>query len=92
MKELLRKLFAPILRPFEAGEGEFAYRKSHRTILVAVGCLFLVLSAGGSIAALTAGQLSGLLPVLVFFVVALVCVVVGSLGSDRAVAKIWGNK
>nr|WP_237457527.1 hypothetical protein [Pseudomaricurvus sp. HS19] len=80
------------MRPFEAGEGAFSYKKSHRTILVAVGCLFLVLSVGGLVAAIMAGQLSGALPVVVFFVVALVCVVVGGLGSDRAVAKIWGNR
>lgn len=92
MKELLRKVFRPILSPFESGDGEFAYKKSHRTILIVVGCLFAVLAVGGIAAALVVGQYAGLLAVMVFFAVAVTCIVVGALGSDRAVSKIWGSK
>lgn len=82
----------PILRIFESGEGEYVYKKSHRKILLSVGALFLVLSAVSAISAITSAQLGGLIPFLVFFLVGLVCEVVGLLGSDRAVAKIWGSK
>ncbi len=45
MKEFLRKVFSPILDTFESGDDDYAYRPSHRTILIVVGVLFLVLSA-----------------------------------------------
>lgn len=91
MKDLLRKIFSPILKSFESGDGEYGYKKSHRKILVVMGSLFMVLSVASGISAVTASEVTGLIPVLVFFIVGLVCVVIGSLGTDRAVAKIWGN-
>jgi len=33
-----------------------------------------------------------LLPIVLFFVISLVCFVVGLLGSDSAVARIWGTR
>jgi UDP-N-acetylmuramyl pentapeptide phosphotransferase/UDP-N-acetylglucosamine-1-phosphate transferase len=92
MKSTLRNLFHPILRLFEAGEGEYRYEKSHRKILLAVGGLFLFLSAVSAALALASSQWGGLAPVLVFFLLGLVCEVIGLLGNDRAVAKIWGNR
>jgi hypothetical protein len=35
---------------------------------------------------------SALLPIVLFFVISLVCFVVGLLGSDSAVARIWGAR
>jgi hypothetical protein len=64
----------------------------HRKILIVVGVLFNAIWM--FTAYLYAGK-SGydfLLPVAVFFSVGLVCLVVGLLGNDRAVAKIWGNR
>lgn len=91
MKTLLRSLFSPILNQFESGEQTFSYKPSHRLILKTVGILFsciisfiLYLSVGGE-------TLGYLIPVTVFGAVSLVCLVVGFLGTDRAVAKIWGN-
>ncbi|TVZ37400.1 hypothetical protein P886_1741 [Alteromonadaceae bacterium 2753L.S.0a.02] len=92
MKDTLRKIFAPILNPFEEGEGPFSYRKSHRTILIAVGCLFLFLAISALVAGVVFDQLGAALPSLIFLLVGFCCVVVGALGSDRAVAKIWGSK
>lgn len=34
----------------------------------------------------------GLIPVAVFLAVGLVCEVVGALGSDKAVARMWKSK
>jgi hypothetical protein len=48
-----------------------------------VGFLFFVL---------VTGTLGGLFPVAVFSLISLVCAVVAALGSDGAVAKIWGNQ
>lgn len=92
MKTRLRKLLAPVLTPLESGEGEYRYKSSHRKILLAVGTLFMVLSVVSAVAAYYAQQAGAWLPFLVFFGVGSVCVIVGSLGSDRAVAKLWGNR
>ncbi|KPP98017.1 hypothetical protein [Marinobacter sp. HL-58] len=92
MKEVLRKVFWPILLFFEKGESAEGYRPSHRKILLAVGLLFLVLSGVSLLAALVAETLGALFPIILFFVIGLVCLVVGFLGSDSAVARIWGNR
>jgi single-stranded DNA-specific DHH superfamily exonuclease len=92
MEKILRRMFQPILRIFESADGEYRYEKSHRKILIAVGVLFLALSAVSAVLAITSSQLGGLIPFLVFFMIGFVCEVVGLLGSNRAVAKIWGNK
>ncbi len=94
-KDVFRKLFWPILYFFEDG-GEEAnaegYRTSHRKILFAVGFLFFVLSMATLFFVMVTGTLGGLFPVVVFSLISLVCAVVATLGSDSAVAKIWGNK
>lgn len=92
MKATFRKLSSPILSSLEQGEGEFVYKPSHRTILLAVGTLFLLLSIGVLIAVLVSGQFGAALPFLVFFAVAVYCLVVGFLGTDRAVAKLWNSR
>ena len=92
MKEQLRKLFSPLLDLFESGDGEYRYKASNRKILIAVGVLFLLLSLVSLVAAIHAMQPGAWLPFAVFFVVGAVCEIVGFLGSDRAVAKIWGNR
>lgn len=92
MKSSLRRLFAPVLDIFEAGEAEYAYKSSHRTILVVVGVLFLLLSLASLMMALAAGQWTAGVPFVVFFGTAAVCLIVGVLGNDRAVAKLWGRR
>ena len=92
MKEFLRKVFSPILNPFESGDDNYAYRPSHRKTLIVVGALFLVLSTGAAAATVVAELYGGLIPVAVFLAVGLVCEVVGLLGSDKAVARMWKSK
>ena len=92
MKDVMRKIFWPILSFFEKGGSEEGYRPSHRKILLVVGFLFLVLSAGSLFFSLFAATLSALLPIVLFFVISLVCFVVGLLGSNSAVARIWGSR
>jgi hypothetical protein len=41
---------------------------------------------------MNAGNAGFVLPALVFGTVGVVALVVGGLGNDRAVARIWGNK
>jgi len=92
VKESLRKVFSPILNPFEAGDDNYVYRPSHRKILIVVGTLFLVLATGAMAATLVAEMYGGLIPAAVFLAVGLVCEVVGLLGSDKAVARMWKSK
>lgn len=92
MKQLFRALFRPILRHFETDEASVNYRKSHRIVLNVVGGLFLLLSFGSLFAVLYTGQYGALVPVVVFFCVGFVALVVGSLGSENAVSRIWGNR
>lgn len=86
------RIFWPILKFFETDEEPANYKKSHRVALNIVGTLFIFLSLGSAGAAYFSGELGSLIPVVVFFCVGLVTVVVGSLGSNGAVSKIWGTK
>jgi len=92
MKSLLRKLFAPILNIFEQGDEAYVYKSLNRKILLVIGGLFVGLASAVAYLAFENGDPGFALPVLVFSVLALVTLVVGLLGTDRAVAKIWGNR
>lgn len=92
MRKALTRIFWPILRFFETGMEPVNYKASHRVVLQVVGILFLVLSVVSAWAGYTSGAAGSIIPVLVFFGVGLVAVVLGALGSDGAVARMWGNK
>jgi len=106
LKSLLRKLFSPLLNLFESGQSDYAYKKSHRVILIIVGLLFSglaslvfvlshkvtqeVLPDVAQISA-QADSIGYLIPVLFFGGAGILCLLIGLLGNDRAVAKIWGS-
>lgn len=92
MRTILTQLCRPILALFEGGEVSPNYKPSHRKILLAVGVLFLLLTAVSLYFGLSAGIAGALLPVLIFGGGGLICLVVGGLGSDAAVSKIWGSR
>ncbi|WP_420426770.1 hypothetical protein [Algiphilus sp.] len=92
MKAQFRQIFAPVLRPLEEGNGDFRYQPMHRTILLVVAGLFLLLSAVSAYFSLSAGLTAGLLATVVFLTLSATCTVVGLLGTDRAVARLWGNR
>jgi hypothetical protein len=92
MKIALRKLFWFILQKFEKGDEPYTYKPLNRTILIIVGLLFCALSIITVYVASDESGYSFLIPFSVFFSVGLVCLVVGFLGNDRAVSKIWGNR
>ena len=87
----MKALFAPILNLFEKGDGPYQYKSSYRTVLIAVGCLFSILAAGLIAVVIQTAELAALLPLAIFLSAAAVCLVVGFLGSDRAVARVWGK-
>ncbi len=92
MKNILIRIFWPILKLFETDEEATNYKKSHRVALNVVGVLFIFLSLVSSAAAYSVGGAGALIPVIIFFCAGLVAVVVGALGSNGAVSKIWGSK
>ena len=89
---MLKKIFSPILSSFESGEGEYSYKKSHRVVLVVIGGLFLVLSMSTIATGIIFSEIGAVIPAVVFLAASVTCLVVGGLGSDRAVSKIWGSK
>jgi hypothetical protein len=91
MKDILTRLFWPILRIFETDKVVKNYKSSYRAILVVVGLLFVILSIASAVSAYFNGEFAALIPVVVFLCVGMVALVVGTLGSDAAVSKIWGR-
>ncbi|MCM0613639.1 hypothetical protein KFJ24_14235 [Marinobacter sediminum] len=92
MKQFLRKLAGPILKPLETGEVGANYKESHRAILNVVGVLFLILSGFSVFILNYTGELGALIPVLAFLGIGGLSLIVGTLGSDVAVSKMWGNR
>jgi len=92
MKETLRHICSPILNHFESGESAYDYKKSHRTILIIAAVLFWVISLFSLFIFIKAEKFEGLIPVAIFLVAGSVCGIVGFLGSDKAVAKMWKSK
>lgn len=92
MKASLRKLFSPLLNPLERGEEPYAYKPLSRKILLAVSLLFALMCSALVLLMPADADKGYLIPVVVFGLVAAVGFIVGMLGSDRAVAKIWGNR
>lgn len=92
MKNILTKVFWPILKFFETDDVPANYKTSHRFALNGLGTLFLFLACISAGATYLTGDMGSLFPVIIFGAIGTVAVVVGSLGSNGAVAKIWGTK
>lgn len=92
MKASLRALFSPLLNPLERGDEPYVYKPLNRKILLAVSLLFSLMCAALLYLMPADADKGYLVPVVVFGLVALVGFIVGLLGNDRAVAKIWGNR
>lgn len=92
MKPFFIQLFQPILNLFEKGEQPLAPRPSHRTFLMVLGVLFLILSGVSLYFSMRIGEMMGLLPTITFAAVGIVSLIVALLGTDRAVANIWRNR
>ena len=90
MKSIFRKVFSPILSLFESDTGEYLYKKSHRVVLIVMGILFTGLAS--LVYVLGKGEdITYIIPVIVFGGSGLLSLLIGILGEDRAVAKIWGS-
>lgn len=90
MQALFRSIFSFILAPLEAGSAPYAYKRSHRQVLIVVGVLAASLGTGVLVVGI-GRDLASLFPGLVFGLGGLFALVIGCFGNDRAVAKLWGN-
>jgi hypothetical protein len=92
MKQLLRTIFSPILAIFESGDEAYEYKPLNRSILIFMGLIFFGLTVLVLNFVPDGVGLGYLIPAIVFGGVSLVALVVGLLGNERAVCKIWGNR
>ena len=67
IKQSLRTVFGPILRPLEQGDEPFAHKPLNRKILIAVGVLFMVLCGVAAFFALNQSAAGYIAPALAHF-------------------------
>jgi len=91
MKQSLRLLFKPLLDYFESGTGDFAYKPSHRVILLVMSGMFIGL-ATAALLLMPETDYGYLFPVVIFGGTGCLGLIIGCLGKHRAVAKIWGSR
>lgn len=92
MKQMLRKLFSPVLNVFESGDEEYAIKPLSRKILIVISVLFSALATAVFYLTPADSDTGYYLPVIIFGTIAVIGFIVGLLGTDRAVAKIWGSR
>mgnify|MGYP000246455213 CR=1 FL=1 len=92
MKAQLRKIFSFILSPFESGTEPYVYKPLNRKILLFISFLFFGLAMLVLYLIPAGSGFDYALPVIVFTTIAIVGLVIGLLGNDRAIAKIWGTR
>jgi len=92
MKHVLRKIFSPILNIFESGTEVYVIKPLSRKILIVISILFSCLASAILYLLPDNPDPGYYLPVVIFALIAIIGFIVGLLGSDRAVAKIWGNR
>jgi len=92
MKNLLRKLCSPVLNIFEKGDEPYSYKPLNRKILLFMSIIFMGLAI---LVIYLSSEIEGygfLIPTIVFLALSLTGLIVGLLGTDRAVSSIWGNR
>lgn len=92
MKTQLRKLFAFLLDPLEGGDQPYTCHPYSRKILLFVSSVFGILAILVLLFRPDGSGWDTLIPVVVFGLVSIFGLVVGCLGTDRAIAKVWGNR
>lgn len=92
MKDSLRRLFYPILRFFENDSDEFNLTSTNRKVALFISTTFVIIALLLPVIASGSPFTSYIFPVIVFGSIGFIGLVVGSLGSDHAVAKLVGNR
>ena len=90
--KLLRKLFAPVLRPFEQGSENYRAANWKRPVVCVLALILTGLAIAVPMVAPADVRNGAWLPTIVFGGMGLVGIIVGFLGSDQAVAKLLGGR
>ena len=92
MKRLFKNIFSPILNIFENNNDEFIYRKLNRKIVIFISSAFFLLAFALPIYMPQLIEMGFWFVMLVFGGLSSVGLIVGILGSDKAVAKLLGSR
>ncbi len=92
MKVLFKNIFSPILNIFENNNNEFIYRSLNRKIVLFISVVFSLLAFALPVFLPQLVQMGYWFVMLVFGALSFTGLVVGLLGSDKAVAKLLGSR
>ncbi len=92
MKNILKTLFSPILNIFENNNDEFIYRRLNRKIILFISSVFSLLAFALPYFMPQLIKMGYWFVMLVFGGLSLTGLIVGILGSDKAVAKLLGSR
>ena len=92
MKTLLKNIFSPVLNIFENNNDEFIYRSLNRKIVLFISSVFFLLAFALPIYMPQLIEMGFWFVMVVFGGLSSVGLIVGTLGSDKAVAKLLGSK
>jgi len=92
MKNFLRKLCSPVLNIFEKDNDPYDYKPINRKILIFMSFIFSILGSLVIYFSPATSDKGFLIPAIVFLALALVGFIVGFLGNDRAICRIWGSR
>jgi len=92
MKNTLKSIFSPILNIFENNNDEFIYRSLNRKIVLFISSVFFLLAFALPAYMPQLIEMGYWFVMLVFGALSIVGLIVGLLGSDKAVAKLLGSR
>ena len=92
MKTIFKKIFSPILNIFEKNNDEFLYRSLNRKIVLFISAVFFLLAFVLPFFMPQLFKMGYWFVMIVFGSLSLVGLIVGLLGSDKAVAKLLGSR
>ena len=92
MIKTLQMIFSPILNIFEKNNDEFIYRTLNRKIVLFISSVFSLLAFGLPAYMPQLIEMGYWFVMIVFGGLSFVGLIVGILGSDKAVAKLLGSR
>ena len=92
MKNTLKTIFSPILNIFENNNDEFIYRSLNRKIVLFISSVFFLLAFAIPAYMPQLVEMGYWFVMIVFGGLSFVGLIVGILGSDKAVAKLLGSR
>jgi lipopolysaccharide export LptBFGC system permease protein LptF len=92
IKASARQIFSPILSPLEDSPRPYVYTRQSRLILWVMSVLFIGLAIALGVWLPNKTDGSVWIPVGVFGLLGTFGVLVAWLGTDKAVAKVWGSR